>query len=99
MLNAEIMVNPILPYPFQLPQDIAAKNVPVAPVPTPTPPIIVDNPIPPIPDPTQSVNSGGIYYGPTPPVSPEYGWLWTAGKGYLYVYMEPGIWSQVATNW
>ena len=94
------MVNPILPYPFQLPQDIYAKNIPAAPAPTPTPP--PEQPIyilPPPVDTTIAVSNGGIYYGPNPPANPQYGWLWTAGKGFLYVYMEPGIWSQVATNW
>lgn len=89
----------ILPYPFQLPQDFYAKNY-VPPVVTPTPgppspPIIEGNP----PPPAVTVNNGGIYYGPNPPASPSYGWLWTAGNGYLYVYIEPGVWQQVTTNW
>jgi hypothetical protein len=93
------MANLILPYPYQLPQDIYAKNLPPPPAPVPpTPPeqpVIIATP----PDTTASVNSGGVYYGPTPPASPQYGWLWTIGQGRLYVYMEPGIWTQVATNW
>jgi hypothetical protein len=92
--------NLILPYPFQLPQDIYAKTLPQPPVPVlPTPP--EQPPItaaPPV-DTTASVNNGGIYYGSTPPDSPLYGWLWTNTNGALYVYMEPGVWSQVGTNW
>jgi hypothetical protein len=93
------MANLILPYPFQLPQDIYAKNLPQPPVPVPSPPVqppVVETP--PV-DTTVSVNNGGIYYGPTPPPNPSYGWLWTQGQGRMYMYMEPGIWSQVATNW
>jgi hypothetical protein len=93
------MPNLILPYPFQLPQDIYAKNLPPPPAPVlPTPPEQPPAIVPPI-DETIAVNNGGIYYGPAPPLNPSYGWLWTAGKGYLYVYMEPGVWSQIATNW
>jgi hypothetical protein len=93
------MAGLILPYPFQLPQDIYAKNLPQPPVSVPLPPVqpSIDVTLP--VDTTASVNSGGIYYGPTAPPNPSYGWLWTAGKGYLYVYMEPGVWSQIATNW
>jgi hypothetical protein len=94
------MANLILPYPFQLPQDIYAKSLPQPPAPAPpAPPEQPILPYNPPADPTASVNNGGIYYGPTPPANPSYGWLWTAGKGYLYVYIEPGIWSQIATNW
>jgi hypothetical protein len=90
--------NLILPYPFQLPQDIALKNAPPALTPTPpTPPETVVTP-PPV-DTGGASNYGGIWYGPTPPNNPLYGWLWTAGSGSLYVYIEPGIWQQVATNW
>jgi hypothetical protein len=93
------MANLILPYPYQLPQDIYAKNLPQPPAPVPIPPeqppVIVAPPA----DTTASVNSGGVYYGSTPPASPQYGWLWTQGQGHLYVYMEPGIWTQVSTNW
>jgi hypothetical protein len=93
------MANLILPYPYQLPQDIYAKSLPQPPAPVPPapePPVVTVTP--PV-DTSIAVNSGGIYYGPTPPLNPSYGWLWTAGKGYLYVYMEPGVWSQIATNW
>ena len=91
-------VGPILPYPAQLPQDYYTKNLPppFAPV-TPsalTPPIVVAPPAP-----GASVNNGGIYYGVSPPSNPQYGWLWTQGSGRLFIYTEPGIWSQVGTNW
>ena len=94
------MANPsttILPYPFQLPQDYAAKNAPgPAPEPIPTP-----TPSPPAPGPpdTSSINTGGAFYGATPPTNPQNGWLWTDGSGALYIYTDPGIWQQIATNW
>jgi hypothetical protein len=87
----------ILPAPQQLPQDYYASQVPpveVAPPPDVTPPDI-----PPFVPPDVTVSSGGVYYGPTPPDSPQYGWLWTMGQGRLFVYMEPGIWTQIGTNW
>jgi len=88
----------LLPYPRQLPQDYYSKNLP--PTPTPQPPVPgLDFPLPPTSPSTVAVNNGGIYYGDLPPANPQYGWLWTRGKGYLYLYMEPGIWLQVGTNW
>jgi hypothetical protein len=88
----------LLPYPAQLPQDYFNKNYPVAAPVAPsgptTPPAV--SVVPPI---TVTINSGGVYYGPTPPASPQYGWLWTMGQGRLFVYMEPGVWTQVSTNW
>jgi hypothetical protein len=91
------MADRILPYPAQLPQDFYAKGLPEAPSPPPTIPPSTALP-PTIPTPTV-VNSGGVYYGDTPPDDPLYGWLWTNTQGALYVYMEPGVWSQVGTNW
>ncbi len=90
------MSNVILPYPAQLPQDFYTKGIPSVPPSTPTPPVTV--PPSEIPD-TGAINNGGIYYGATPPDSPLYGWLWTNTQGALYVYMEPGVWSQIGTNW
>jgi hypothetical protein len=91
------MANLILPYPSQLPQDYYNKNLPPAAVALPP----VSEPIPPpyIPPPLATVNSGGVYYGPIPPAGPQYGWLWTQGQGRLFMYTEPGIWTQVSTNW
>jgi hypothetical protein len=86
----------ILPYPAQLPQDYYTKGLPAASPPPPdTPPI---TPLPSTPAPIV-VNNGGVYYGDIPPDSPSYGWLWTNTQGALYVYMEPGVWSQIGTNW
>jgi hypothetical protein len=88
----------LFPYPRQLPQDYYSKNLP-----TPVAPPVAVAPPPtaalPIAPPSQTVNSGGVYYGPSPPPNPEFGWLWTMGQGRLFVYIEPGIWTQVATNW
>jgi hypothetical protein len=85
----------LLPYPSQLPQDYYNKNLPtyVAPIP-PTP-----TPTPTSPVSAEAVNSGGVYYGPTPPSNPSYGWFWTQGHGQLFMYVEPGIWTQISTNW
>jgi len=90
----------LLPYQSQLPQDFYSRNYPSV-TPTPTPPPATPDWIPPTPtpDPVPPVNNGGIYYGPNPPSNPAYGWLWTNGAGYIYVYVEPGVWSQIATNW
>jgi hypothetical protein len=90
------MASWVLPYPAQLPQDYYAKGLPPASV--PVPPVVVTSPAP-IPVPPATVSSGGVYYGPTPPDDPQYGWLWTMGQGRLFVYMEPGVWTQVSTNW
>jgi hypothetical protein len=90
------MVDLILPYPVQLPQDYYNKNLPPV---VAAPPPVVPEPVPPYIPPDVTVSSGGIYYGPTPPDNPQYGWLWTMGQGRLFVYMEPGIWVQVSTNW
>jgi hypothetical protein len=87
----------ILPAPQQLPQDYYARQVP-PPVVT-LPPVVTPPDIPPYVPPDAAVSSGGVYYGPTPPVDPQYGWLWTMGQGRLFVYMEPGVWTQVSTNW
>jgi hypothetical protein len=93
------MPNLILPYPFQLPQDIYAKSLPQPSAPIVTPPEqpSVTEPAP--DDTSTSVNSGGIYYGSTPPANPSNGWLWTNTQGALFVYMDPGVWSQIGTNW
>jgi hypothetical protein len=87
----------ILPYPQQLPQDYYDKNLPpVVPVtPEAEAPPVITSPAPP----TGTLSYGGVFYGSTPPDSPNYGWLWTNTQGALYVYMEPGVWSQIGTNW
>jgi hypothetical protein len=87
-----------LAYPSQLPQDYYNKNLPSVAV---SPPTSVPEPTPPpyVPPPSATVTSGGVYYGPVPPANPQYGWLWTMGQGRLFMYTEPGIWTQVSTNW
>lgn len=91
----------ILPYPAQLPQNYYQKGLSPAAPSTPTvPTTTTPNPVPiSTQPPIASVNSGGIYYGDLPPTNPQYGWLWTNRQGVLYVYMEPGVWSQIGTNW
>lgn len=59
----------------------------------------IPSPLPPTEPVSPTANYGGIYYGDAPPDNPAYGWLWTNRQGALYVYMEPGVWSQVGTNW
>jgi hypothetical protein len=87
----------LLPYPSQLPQDYYNKNLPTYVAPTPPTPDIPVN-VPPVIS-NEAISSGGVYYGPIPPSNPSYGWLWTQGQGRLFMYIEPGIWSQVSTNW
>jgi hypothetical protein len=90
----------ILPYPSQLPQDYYSKNLPTSAV--PTAPLPEQPPIPgyvPPSVPGAAVNNGGIWYGDIPPDSPDNGWLWANSQGQLFVYMDPGVWSQIATNW
>jgi hypothetical protein len=86
----------LLPYPRQLPQDFYAKGQQPIPTPPPTPPT---SPPPQVAPPPSTVNLGGVYYGDTPPANPQYGYLWSNTKGALFVWMEPGVWSQVGTNW
>ena len=88
--------NNILPYPYQLPQDYYAKNVPPTPV---VPPTVVTPPSEGSYESPDTINTGGAYYGTTPPLNPQNGWLWTDGSGALYVYTDPGVWQQIATNW
>jgi hypothetical protein len=92
-------VIPLLPYPTQLPQDFYAKNLPT---PSPPPPPVSPPPPPviPTPPPDEAINSGGIYYGNTPPADPQNGWLWMQlTNGLVYIYTSPGVWSQIGTNW
>jgi hypothetical protein len=88
-----------LPYPRQLPQDYYTKNLPSSDgsVPVPVSPDTGDDSSNIID--SGYVNNGGVYYGNAPPDNPLYGWLWTNTQGALYVYMEPGVWSQIGTNW
>jgi hypothetical protein len=92
----------ILPYPWQLPKDIAAKSVPT-PTPVPPTPVVPPSPIlitPPVVEPPYTVQDGGPYYGDTPPANPYNGWIWinTANNG-MYVFTDPGVWTQIGTNW
>jgi hypothetical protein len=92
----------ILPYMKQLPQDYYAKNY------SAPPPSVVEETPPPVisfvpPDEPLTILEGGqsgVWYGSTPPDSPENGamWLNSANSG-LYVYEDPGVWVQVGTNW
>jgi hypothetical protein len=89
------MVQWVLPYPAQLPQDYYAKGLPS---PAPSPPVVEPTPSP-QPESPSTINNGGVYYGDTPPDDPSNGWLWANSQGALYVYMDPGVWSQIGTNW
>lgn len=96
------MTDWILPYPNQLPLDYYTKNLPgPAPVPAPVQPSLPQYPAP--VDPTAAVNNGGIWYGDIPPNDPnnppQNGWLWANTQGQVYMYMDPGVWSQLGTNW
>jgi hypothetical protein len=96
----------ILPYMRQLPQDYYQKNYPEpAPTPPPTPsapvfPILFPPSQPtPVP-PTIGGQFGGPWYGSTPPTNPQYGWLWlNSNNNGLYAYGDPGVWTQIGTNW
>lgn len=92
------MADWVLPYPNQLPQDFYAKNLPVVPppiTPPPTQPTLPEE----LPDPNAAVNNGGIWYGNIPPDSPQNGWLWANTQGQVFLYQDPGVWSQIGTNW
>jgi hypothetical protein len=85
----------------QLPQDYYAKNyVPPAPVIVSPPTFFpfVSSP-PPESIPSYPVQ-GGAWYGNSPPSSPQLGWQWLnpANNG-LYLYTNPGVWTQIGTNW
>jgi hypothetical protein len=86
----------------QLPQDWYAKNY-VPPTPIPVEPVL--SPIlplnPPVDDTIPSYPSqGGAWYGSSPPSDPQIGWMWLnpANNG-LYLYTDPGVWTQIGTNW
>jgi hypothetical protein len=85
-----------LPYPAQLPQDYYTKGLPSAPSPSVPEPITPEQPE--ISD-DSAVSNGGVYYGDIPPNNPSNGWLWANTQGSLYIYMDPGVWSQIGTNW
>ena len=95
-----------LPYMNQLPQDYARSLIPVtAPAEAvPVVPFTVVSPTYVPPEPASpgspSTGTGGAYVGSSPPSSPSYGWLWlnTNNNG-LYVYGDPGVWTQIGTNW
>jgi len=92
-----------LPYMKQLPQDYAKSLVSPA-VPSTVPPPTYVN-IPQTPPVEVSPGSpayqlGGVWVGTTPPANPAYGWLWlNSNNNGLYVYADPGAWTQVGTNW
>jgi hypothetical protein len=44
------------------------------------------------------MSSAGAYYGDSPPANPQFGWQWVNRQGFLYVYIEPGIWVQIGSN-
>lgn len=88
----------VLPYPNQLPQDYYAKNLPSAAQPS-VPSITQPTPPDELPDPDAAVHNGGIWYGATPPDNPDNGWLWANAQGQVFMYMDPGVWSQIGTNW
>ena len=90
---------PILPYPDQLPQDYYAKNLPPGAAAGPTPGVPIPPELPPPVDPNAAVNNGGLWYGDIPPDSPLNGWLWSNSQGQLFIYMDPGVWTQIGTNW
>jgi hypothetical protein len=91
----------ILPYMKQLPRDFYLFNYPVpAPVPVSEPVVepVVPETIPELGTPVSP--PAGVSIGDTPPSSPETGamWLNPANNG-LYVYTDPGVWTQIGTNW
>jgi hypothetical protein len=89
----------ILPYPYQLPQDYYNKNLPPG-----APPITAEAPTAPSGgDQGDQGDQGGtlsmVWYGDTPPSSPINGSLWVNTQGQLFTYIDPGLWSQIGTNW
>jgi hypothetical protein len=46
-----------------------------------------------------STNTGLTFYGATPPDDPQVGWLWVDNEGRLFAYIDPGVWSNISTNW
>jgi hypothetical protein len=85
----------------QLAQDYYAKNIPLPPVvEPPSPPI----PVPPAESPTPpsaEAAQGGVWYGPSPPISSQAQTLWlNSNNNLLYVYDgNSKVWSQLGTNW
>jgi hypothetical protein len=92
------MANWVLPYPSQLPQDYYTKNLPSG-APSVAPPTQPPSAATPDPDPIATINNGGIWYGDNPPDNPSNGWLWANSQGSVFIYMDPGVWSQIGTNW
>jgi hypothetical protein len=87
----------VLPYMKQLAKDYYANNYPTSvSTTTPSPPTTVA-PTPPTPPYSQS---GGVWYGTSPPPDPGTGWLWmdTDSNG-LFIFTAAGVWEQVGTNW
>lgn len=81
-------------------RDYALKLV-ITPTPVPTTtPVPTPSPIPPTTEVPTVLQIGGPWYGDTPPDNPSNGWLWvnSANNG-LYTYTNPGIWTQIGTNW
>jgi len=92
----------------QLPGDYYRNNIP-----TPAPAVSV-SPVestpgfptsgtylpPGIEPPVPPFQSGGVWVGTTPPDNPGYGWLWlNSSNNGLYAYSDPGVWTQIGTNW
>lgn len=92
-----------LPYMNQLPQDYYTKNyIPLTPVVEPVVPPIPLPPIEPSVIITERPAQGATWYGSKPPTQPPppFGALWLnpANNG-LYIYTNPGVWTQIGTNW
>ena len=93
-----------LPYMRQLPQDYYAANY-VPPSPSVVVPPVIPNPNSPVTStppvtPTAPFQMGGTWVGTSPPNNPAYGWMWlNSSNNGLYVYTDPGVWTQVGTNW
>lgn len=85
----------------QLPKDYYQKNIPVpvpAVIPEPEPLLTF---VAPLPDDTPAtLSQSGVWFGTIPPSSPSIGWTWlnSVNNG-LYVFTNPGVWTQVGTNW
>jgi hypothetical protein len=59
-------------------------------------PIALDTVAPPV---SISTAPQTQFYGDTPPANPQPGMTWTNTQGQMYVYIEPGFWSAIGTNW
>jgi hypothetical protein len=93
------MVDPILPYMRQLPQDYYKNKYPLVEpaVPTEEVPVYYPPTVTPPSEPTDPVNNGGIWIGTIEPEDPGEGWLFfNTSDNTLYVYTD-GNWEVVAS--